>query len=290
MTVSGFTNHSVIYGMRLIGTLRSSRYAHIALPVLCNVLAILRRKQHRFKYSKGFFGATCVGNMIYDRCLFDYNRDQMINGPYHNEQSVSDLWFRYYHPAAGDIIVDVGAHIGTDTVVFAQSVSPTGKVVAIESQPRSVELLRHNLAENDCANVQIYSCAVSDFTGTSLVSGDSTGVGAVIGNGDTVVTLDRLDNILSDLDHISFMKMNIEGYERPALLGGANVLLRCKYVAIACHDFLSIDGDNPFCETLEFVKSMLTLNGFEVYQQYDENRPWVSCHLHAVNLRFHPSD
>lgn len=53
----------------------------------------------------------------------------------------------------GDIIVDVGAYIGTHTVFFAQKASPGGLVFAIEPQRFSFNLLAANVALNNLINV-----------------------------------------------------------------------------------------------------------------------------------------
>jgi FkbM family methyltransferase len=46
---------------------------------------------------------------------------------------------------AGDLIYDVGAHIGTFTIPLAQATGETGRVIAIEAEERSFALLRQNL-------------------------------------------------------------------------------------------------------------------------------------------------
>src|SRR4029079_6638769 len=58
------------------------------------------------------------------------------------EQRVKRLWFRHYHPAAGDVIVDVGAGIGEDTIILSREVTPSGRVIAIEPSPRVFRCLQ----------------------------------------------------------------------------------------------------------------------------------------------------
>jgi FkbM family methyltransferase len=269
--------------------LRNHNHISRLLPYLCNTIAILSRKNHRFLHKDGAFGCTMGDYVFFDRYNFSYDRNQILNGSFYEDQSSSDLWFRYYSPSLGDVIVDVGAHVGTDTVAFAHAVGSKGRVYAIESQPMSIDLLNRNLSENKCSNVHVFSCAVSDAEGSSLVSGLSTDVGATVGQGDTVVTVDTLDNILVDAQQIALLKMNIEGFERAALIGAESVLARCKYVVVACHDFLSSNGEHPFYETLHFVTQLLEQRGFDIHRQYDRDRPWVSYHVHAINRKLVPS-
>ena len=48
----------------------------------------------------------------------------------------------------GDVVVDVGAHIGSFAVPMARHVGPSGRVLAIEPDPGNVELLYRNLVLN----------------------------------------------------------------------------------------------------------------------------------------------
>ena len=46
----------------------------------------------------------------------------------------------------GDVVVDVGAHIGTETVPLAKRVGSSGHVIAFEPQKHLFHLLRANVA------------------------------------------------------------------------------------------------------------------------------------------------
>ena len=60
----------------------------------------------------------------------------------------------------GDTVVDLGAHIGYYTLLFAKLVGPSGHVVAFEPSPASCAILRRNVASNGLANVTIVNAAV----------------------------------------------------------------------------------------------------------------------------------
>ena len=47
----------------------------------------------------------------------------------------NDYWLQHYRPQEGDVIVDVGAGRGEDTVTFSRAVGQTGRVIAIEAHP-----------------------------------------------------------------------------------------------------------------------------------------------------------
>lgn len=53
----------------------------------------------------------------------------------------------------GDVVLDVGANVGTHALGFAELVGPTGRVIAIEGQPEVFELLCTNVTNNGHAGV-----------------------------------------------------------------------------------------------------------------------------------------
>jgi FkbM family methyltransferase len=231
------------------------------------------------------FGGNFEGFTVYDRFDFSFSKSEILHGPYAHHDIPSELWYRSYKPSQGDVIVDVGAHVGTDTLFFSRSVGPTGRVLSIESHPRICHLLELNVLANKVRNVEVINCAVSDTDGHVTVNLDDISVGSTVFDGAESVQCKSLDSILSGTSQIDFLKMNIEGYERLALQGGRQVLSRTRHVVIACHDFLDIDGDARFYSTLNETKEILEELGFCVQKQEDRDRPWVACHLHGVNAK-----
>jgi hypothetical protein len=64
--------------------------------------------------------------------------------------------------APGDVVLDVGAYIGTHALAFAERVGPGGHVYSFEAQPASFALLVRNLTA--VANVTAVHAAVSHIT------------------------------------------------------------------------------------------------------------------------------
>jgi hypothetical protein len=60
----------------------------------------------------------------------------------------------------GDVVIDVGANIGTHAVALAGLVGPTGHVFAYEPQPRLHRFLAANIALNEIDNVSAYQIAI----------------------------------------------------------------------------------------------------------------------------------
>lgn len=65
----------------------------------------------------------------------------------------------------GDVVIDVGANIGTVSIPAARLVGPNGSVVAVEAVPSIIERLRTNVALNSLTNVRIIECAASNRSG-----------------------------------------------------------------------------------------------------------------------------
>lgn len=65
----------------------------------------------------------------------------------------------------GDTIVEVGANVGTETLLFASVVGPTGRVVCFEPLPENVLILREQVELNGFQHVSLHAVAVSDRPG-----------------------------------------------------------------------------------------------------------------------------
>ena len=53
----------------------------------------------------------------------------------------------------GDVVIDIGAHIGYYTVLFAKLVGPEGRVFAFEASPTNFKILKKNVDVNGYQNV-----------------------------------------------------------------------------------------------------------------------------------------
>ena len=188
-----------------------------------------------------------------------------------------------YEPSPGDIIMDVGAGVGEETLTLSRAVGKRGKVICIEAHPRTFRCLEKLVRYNRLANVIPIHAAIAE-PGRSTVSIEdgneylANRVGAV---GVTVVAT-TIDEIFArlNLPHIHFLKMNIEGAERQAIRGMSQTLLHTKVVCISCHDFLAEHrsangkpGAESACRTKNEVRQFLEQSGFEVISRNHPNLP-----------------
>jgi FkbM family methyltransferase len=202
-------------------------------------------------------------------------------------KDADDYWFRHYQPHKGDIVFDIGAGRGEDTIAFSKAVGETGRVVAIEAHPRSFELLDTFCRLNKLENVSPINLAVMDKRGEiSMVESHDWRAHAVDVDGTSSnlrVTSGTLDQISAELEikHIDFLKVNIEGAERYALVGMESILECTESICVACHDFLAERGLGEHYRTKRFVERFLADHGFRTRSYPDDRRDYVRCHVFA---------
>lgn len=142
------------------------------------------------------------------------------------ESDLQSLLVRTLKP--GDVVWDIGANVGFFTLLAALRVGVGGRVIAIEPQPRNLELLRRHLALNAITNATIVESAVSDSPGTAAFdTGGSPSMGHLTTGEGTAVTVDTIDGLVAaGLPAPRVIKMDIEGAESRALSGAARTLAR----------------------------------------------------------------
>ena len=133
----------------------------------------------------------------------------------------------------GQVVLDLGANVGTHTVFFAQTVTPTGTVYAFEPQRLLFQILCGNLALNALTNVHAHQFAVGRESGTvrvPLLDYDSLGnfgglslLGQTQGEAVSVVTIDQFDFTACHL-----IKIDVEGMESDVISGAEQTIRRLR--------------------------------------------------------------
>lgn len=198
-----------------------------------------------------------------------------------------DYWFRHYKPQSGDVVFDIGAGRGEDTIAFSRAVGGKGRVVAIEAHPLSYELLEAFCRLNQLNNTSPLNLAVMDKQGEiSMIESEDWRAHAIDASGasnNSKISAETLDQICVDqnIKHIDFLKMNIEGAERYALVGMKSIINSTKSICIACHDFMADRGLGEHYRTRLFVERFLADNGFKTVSYPEDPRDFVRCHVFA---------
>ena len=137
----------------------------------------------------------------------------------------------------GDTFVDVGAHWGYFSLLAAERLGPTGRVVAIEADPRVFGVLERTCALNQLDRLTAVHAAVADGPGELTLAGfderqDNWGLSRLVldseagQGGEDAATSYRvraaaLDDLLDEqgVGVVDLVKMDIEGAEALALRG-----------------------------------------------------------------------
>ena len=135
----------------------------------------------------------------------------------------------------GDVVFDIGAHVGFYTLLSSLLVGSRGRVVAFEPIPENLNYLKQHLEINSVSNVDIIEAAVSDRHGHDrLSSGLSSSMWHLDAQGELEVRTISLDELVlnAKLPPPNLIKMDIEGAEVLALNGSARVLNECHPVVV----------------------------------------------------------
>lgn len=136
-----------------------------------------------------------------------------------------ESFFRTYL-TPGDVVVDVGANIGFQTLIASTIVGEPGRVVAIEAHPETYKALRGNIKINRRGNVETYNLAIGRQQGQVVFSDKrQDDRNAVVADGRGVsVEMKRLDDLNIEASTIALLKIDVEGYEKFVLEGADRLL------------------------------------------------------------------
>lgn len=148
---------------------------------------------------------------------------------------IEDVAFR-----PGDVVFDVGAHIGWYSLLLDRLLPPDGRVYALEPDPENFEMLQENVRLNGARKVTPLRRAVSDRRGTRwLYRYPSKNLGRhslhPVHDGGRVrtkaTTLDRLRRALDVEGRVPrLLKIDVEGHEEAVLRGAPETLRACPVV------------------------------------------------------------
>jgi len=133
----------------------------------------------------------------------------------------------------GDVVLDVGAHLGTFTRLALRS--GAGLVIAVEPEPTNIACFRRNFSQElDQRRVILVEAALWETSGTMDLapgagnSGGFTLVDEIRRAPGITVRATTLDEVVQGVspDRLDFIKMDIEGGERHALRGGRETIRR----------------------------------------------------------------
>lgn len=207
----------------------------------------------------------------------------------------------------GDMIVDLGAHVGYVSCIAA---ALGAAVLAVEMQPTLIPIIQRNAELNDLWCVHTLCAAIGDRTGLvpSLRNSPSPGFRATLGewaqgafpptnvNHDLIPLL-TLDSLFAGGPYPTLVKVDVEGAEARVLAGAEQTIAAAQtrfMVEVHAHQ-LELFGDNLAGIASRFpvenwTLAMLTEQGVEPLsreQFLDPDGP-VARHAHNAAVLFEP--
>jgi FkbM family methyltransferase len=148
------------------------------------------------------------------------------------EDDSMEAYTAAYRPRLGDVVWDVGAHMGMSAYLLAKMVGPTGKVYAFEPDETNYKYLLLNIERHALSNVTPVNAALAERTGRSAFCMDGTmsaGLSDSLAyqdpkHGRMVETLGLEDACLRFGSVPAYIKLDIEGAELGVILGALEFL------------------------------------------------------------------
>ncbi len=178
---------------------------------------------------------------------------------------------------SGDIVIDIGAHIGYYTLIAAHLVGNKGKVYAFEPDSKNFGILKRNIEENGYKNVILVNKAVTDFSRETnlFLNNENTGDHRIYNSEDkrksvTVRTVTLDEFFRNKAKRVDLIKMDIQGSEMRAFKGGQKIIKMNKNIIIFTEFWpqgLELSGNSAE----EYVR-LLTKNMFQIYNINENNK------------------
>jgi len=159
-----------------------------------------------------------------------------------DEIYIDEIYEKYSKIKLGSVVVDCGATYGSFSIKAKRLHAK--KILAIEPDPFNLDILKTNMKINKIRNITIVPVAISNK--------DEIKEGVFWGNRVEKVITKKLSTIIreNNLNHIDFLKMDIEGAELEALKSIRNI--KVNYISLEYHGNDKKDSCKQILENMNF--------------------------------------
>lgn len=165
----------------------------------------------------------------------------------------------------GDVVFDIGAHVGFYTLLAAELVGNEGKVFSFEPLPRNIFYLKKHIEINNYKNIKIFEVAVSESSGTASFSASGkTFLGQFSKSGELEVRTIALDDLINSGEILppDVIKIDVEGAEAAVLKGAVSLLMtHHPHIFIATHGDDAREICRRFVEAFGYRIEPISLGG-----------------------------
>ena len=175
--------------------------------------------------------------------------------------------------APGDSFVDIGANHGSLSVMAAHRVGPSGRVVAVEAQPKLAALVERSLGANQQAPFEVHACAVGESPGRAqfFVPKQTSGSAGLHAEFSATEEHERLEVEIKTLDSLcdwsklpgqTLAKLDVEGNELSVLRGARRFIAERRPKILLEVNDASMRAANV---TRQALVAELTAQGYAAY-------------------------
>jgi FkbM family methyltransferase len=192
----------------------------------------------------------------------------------------------------GQRCVDLGANYGYYSLLMADGIGPSGRILAVEPNPEIATLLTRNLAVNGfSANATVVEGAATDHAGDRVsvymppgrMMNTSMFLAGLAGVTEIEVETVTVDQITAGWDRVDLIKVDIEGAEESVWRGMQGTLARNEAIVVVLEfnpgrhcddrDFLERMQRGGF--PLRFIDFDSTIKALDLDQCLGDVRDWM---------------
>jgi FkbM family methyltransferase len=153
---------------------------------------------------------------------------------------------------SGDVVYDIGAHVGFYTLLASKLVGDRGRVYAFEPLPRNIFYLKKHISLNKLKNVEIIEAAVSDKEGEENFLEADSATSRLDNSGSFKVKTVSLDNLVKNKKILppNVIKIDVEGAELKVLLGAKELIEKYKPII-----FIALDNPDTKEKVIQMIKN-----------------------------------
>jgi FkbM family methyltransferase len=201
----------------------------------------------------------------------------------------NDIIEDHFTPRKGDIVIDIGAHIGLYTIIASKRVGMHGKVIAIEADPKNFEVLKRNIHLNNLTNVialnyaayseekkmKLYLPAqkLSHTIYNTLMSDRAHGVQQFV-----EVNANMLDFLLQSTgikhEEVNWIKIDVEGAEYEVLRGAKDILSKSRDISL----LIEVHNLSETTDLYKPISEFISLYNFKI----DSEKVYSSGERHII--------
>lgn len=226
------------------------------------------------------------------RCAFSYNKYGGYCVPLSSRHSpaANRVMSNYVHEPKtiefilsncgdGDVI-HAGTYFGDFLPALSKGVSPSAKIWAFEPNKEHFKCAKITLEINNVANVNLINAGLGSTKGDLFVQtadlngralGGSSKITLAESNVTETVHIVAIDDIVGQERSISVIHLDVEGYEKEALIGALRTIERCSPILI-----LEILPDSNLIESNWFSECILKI-GYRKINEVYKNSIFQCC-------------